>query len=177
MDTMLRVVAGTLSNNLAMIGNISFHSVKPLFNLRERLLFIDSVAKKVPFSYQGCPSGVIEELFNHHSCQLERFATDAFVFTLPKENVKIPYVSIIYCLFFQTITFDIHRSPPLVLVINIIFLKSNKTRWIGDEAIWLNEYFLFLFMIVQENEYIYVVFIEVQFLFTDQFQMVSHPLV
>ena len=51
MDTMLRVVADTMSNNLAIIGNISFHSVKPLFNFRERLRFKDSVAK-IPFSTQ-----------------------------------------------------------------------------------------------------------------------------
>ena len=51
MDTMLRIVADTMSNNLAIIGNISFHSVKPLFNFRERLRFKDSVAK-IPFSTQ-----------------------------------------------------------------------------------------------------------------------------
>ena len=43
MDTMLRVVANTLCNNLYMYGNILFYSVKPLFNLRERLWFIYSV--------------------------------------------------------------------------------------------------------------------------------------
>ena len=111
MDTMLRVVADTMSNNLAIIGNISFHSVKPLFNFRERLGFKDSVAK-IPFSYPGYPSGVIEELFNHHSCQLERFAADAVVFTIPKEIIKIPYVSIINGLFFHPLPISKGTLPP-----------------------------------------------------------------
>ena len=110
MDNMLRVVANTLSNNLFMFGNISFHSVKPLFSLRERLWFIYSVLhckKGFFFSYTGCPSCVVDELINHHSCQLQRVCSDAFVFTLPKENINIPYVSVINGFLFQTFSFEI----------------------------------------------------------------------
>ena len=129
MDTMLRVVAGTLSNNLAMIGNISFHSVKPLFNLRDVLLFIDSVAKKVLFLTKVVLLVSLKSSsITTHVSSKDLLQMLSFLPSQRRMSKSLMYRLLIVYFSKPLPLISIGAPPPSSQLLISFFLKSNKTR-------------------------------------------------
>ena len=144
---MLRVVANTLSNKLYMYGNISFHSVKPLFNLRDRLRFINFVYQRFLFFFTRL--SFLRHWRAHQSSLMSapKILFRCFRFYPPQGEYQHPVCIDYWWFLFQTTSLKSYGPPnpslTHALLLISIFFKSNKTHRIEFEANWLSVYGLF----------------------------------